>query len=1161
MADGKISIGVELNSSKAEAEAKGLGNELGKTIDGGVKNATKETKQTVNQAMGEIGAAVTGYGKAWTKSVTLPIVAAGVATGAAAVDIDTALTGVKKTVDGTAEQYEELKQKAIEFSQTNAVDPSQILDIQALGAQLGYSIEELDMFGEVVSGLDIATNMDADTAATELAQFANIVGMAHEDTKRYGSTIVELGNNFATTEADISHMSMRIAAAGKQIGLSEADILGLATALSSMGIEAEAGGTAISTIMSQIDKAVATNSESLADWAAAAGMSSEQFAQAWGDDAVAALSAVLVGMDNAVQSGGNMSVMLDELGISAIRQTDTLKRLASNSEFLGKAVDTANQAWEENTALDKEVENRNASMAAQLEIAANKVRALAIEIGEPLMNALLDIIDTAEPFIQALASGAKAFGDLDEGAQKAVLMAVGVVAAFGPLVTVGGKVITMLSNQGNKWKAFSENLNVVKGAISSNAKAMAAGTTTWTKYIAVGEGASRSFMKWDKATQSYVKTNNKLVGSIATSTVGMRAQAAAQTVSNTAMKIGATVARTLGNVLKTIAPVAILTAAVEIFTALSDAISKSNEAAEKHKKATQGITSSMDAYAKSYSKVADSTSAATTGTQKYVASLAEVKSSIDETIEKQAELSDKLADSWSEVGTNNAMVDQYVATIERLTKGYDKNGNAIKLEAEEQAELQLAVQGLNSIMGTSYSVIDAQRGILSESTSAIVANAEAWKQKAIAEAAAAASADLMKQHLENAVALEKAEGRLTDAQKAYNDAVSAGATDLTPWNDALVDAKAEVDRLTEADQAVIDEMDNINEKAAELSDIMSSSTDALTAYVEATGEWSGTLETAGISADDFVNSLSEIGVSTSTMSQILRDEGQAGIDGFVSAYQSGTDSLIAWLSEKGYQIPATMAESMEAGTPEVEAAAAENVDTAQVEYDSIDTEPAGQSAVDGFVEPMLDTGKVKTASEGQANTAAEGFKSQDDNAGTWGSHLVENFAKGISGAVDFVVGAANTVMSALAGIFQFSVPKKGIWSGAERGGERSGEHLAQNFARGFKSGSDEVIDAVEALEGNALKIMDGMVYRISDKGEKFAEEFVAGFENIDPMAQIEQSLVSGMSAIALQANTGAVGATTNYNTQNNTFNNPVQSPDEWARELRLARNYGLAGRR
>ena len=168
--------------------------------------------------------------------------------------------------------------------------------------------------------------MDAETAATQMAQFANITKMSHDEISNYGSAIVGLGNNFATTEADINNMAMRLAAAGTQVGMSQADILGLSTALSSLGVEAEAGGSAVSTIMSNIDKAVATNGDSLQAWASAAQMSAADFSEAWKSDPAQALSAVLAGLQSATEAGGNMSLMLEELGINELRQTDSMKR-------------------------------------------------------------------------------------------------------------------------------------------------------------------------------------------------------------------------------------------------------------------------------------------------------------------------------------------------------------------------------------------------------------------------------------------------------------------------------------------------------------------------------------------------------------------------------------------------------------------------------------------------------------------------------------------------------------------------------------------------------------------------------------------------------------------------------------------------------------------
>ncbi|NGM16951.1 phage tail tape measure protein [Eggerthellaceae bacterium zg-893] len=387
------------------------------------------------------GSSVAGMGSTLTSTLTPAIAVAAGATVAAATSIDTALTNVKKTVDGTAEQYEALKLAAVEFSTANATSASAMLDAQALGAQLGFAIDELQEFGEVATGLEIATNMGMEQAATEMAQFANVTGMSHDQIRNYGSSIVALGNSFATTEADVSSMAQRLAAAGTLVGMSEADILGLAAAMSSMGINAEAGGSALSTVMSKIDKAVARGGESVRVWADAAGMGAAEFARAWESDPVSALQAVLSGMNAAADGGQNMNLILEELGITEIRQSNAMKSMAQNAEFVGSAVGAANEAWEENSALQREVDNRNESLAARLEMVKNRAVALAEKVGGPLAEGLLAAIDAAEPLFEALADGAQAFADMDAPQQQLVLGLVGLAAAAGPAAVGVGNLM------------------------------------------------------------------------------------------------------------------------------------------------------------------------------------------------------------------------------------------------------------------------------------------------------------------------------------------------------------------------------------------------------------------------------------------------------------------------------------------------------------------------------------------------------------------------------------------------------------------------------------------------------------------------------------------------------------------------------------------------
>ena len=216
-----------------------------------------------------------------TKSVTVPMVAMGTYAAQAAINFDTALANVRKTSDLTEQQLQKLGDSALDLSTKQPVTAEMILNIEALGAQLGVADDELESFAKTVSGLDIATNMDFETAGKEMAQFANITQMSQDKFQNYGSTIVDLGNHLATTEKDISNMALRLAGVSSAANFSQAEILGMSGAMSSLGIKAEAGGSAMTRIIQDISKNVANGTDKVQEYARVAGISAEEFANKW----------------------------------------------------------------------------------------------------------------------------------------------------------------------------------------------------------------------------------------------------------------------------------------------------------------------------------------------------------------------------------------------------------------------------------------------------------------------------------------------------------------------------------------------------------------------------------------------------------------------------------------------------------------------------------------------------------------------------------------------------------------------------------------------------------------------------------------------------------------------------------------------------------------
>lgn len=351
----------------------------------------------------------------------------------AAIDYESAFTGVRKTVDATDEQFASLYNSILDLSTEIPATAEEIAGIAEVAGQLGIKTNDLMNFTEVMVNLGESTNLSAEEAASALAKFANITGMSADDYERLGSVIVDLGNNFATTEADIVNMAMRLASTGEITGLSQSQMMAVATALNSVGIEAEAGGSAFSKLLKKVQLAVETGSSDLSKFASVSNMSVSEFKELWGKDAVAAIGAFTEGLNDTERNGKSAVAVLDDLDIKEVRMSNTILALSGASGLLTDTVNTANKAWDENTALQKEAATRYETLESKIQIVKNELHNVAITFGEDLMP----YVDKGTEKIKDLA---KWFGNLDESQRKTVIRFAATVTAAGPLLLVSGKL-------------------------------------------------------------------------------------------------------------------------------------------------------------------------------------------------------------------------------------------------------------------------------------------------------------------------------------------------------------------------------------------------------------------------------------------------------------------------------------------------------------------------------------------------------------------------------------------------------------------------------------------------------------------------------------------------------------------------------------------------
>lgn len=416
-----------------------------------------------------------GFGSHLRRALVPGVLAVGAAMGTAAVaavnsamEWESAFAGVIKTVDGTPEQLAQIEDGLRELASSGITGSlenahTQLAAVAEAAGQLGVATDDIVSFTETMAMLGMSTNMTAEEAAFMISQFQNITGMKPEDVDNFGSAIVALGNNMATTEKDIMELAQRLAGAGSMAGMTEANILALSAAMSSVGINAEAGGTAMTMVMNAITEAVAKGGPELSEFARISGWSADQFAQGWRGEPISALDDFITGLGKL--SPEEQLAALDALGLSGIRTADTLRRMAGAEGLLSDAIGIANDGFYEGNALQEEAARRAATTASQFNVFKNSLNDLGITIGDALLPMVNDAVQGMTSWIARINQAARA----GEGLQALEIAFQGIGNVFGSIVEGGADfVLGVLEDlTGLDLMSASEGWNTFKAVVEA----------------------------------------------------------------------------------------------------------------------------------------------------------------------------------------------------------------------------------------------------------------------------------------------------------------------------------------------------------------------------------------------------------------------------------------------------------------------------------------------------------------------------------------------------------------------------------------------------------------------------------------------------------------------------------------------------------------------
>jgi TP901 family phage tail tape measure protein len=277
---------------------------------------------------------------------------------------ETAFTSVERAMQLSQEGAVDLRNQFIKLSETIPVSFEEISRIATLGAQMGIAADGIVGFTDTIAKFASITGISAETVAQQFGRIAELADVDPTEFNNLGSAVAFAGVNAVATESEILTLSQSIAAVSNQVGITAPEIVGLGTALASVGIPAEQARGVFTRVFADIDRAASLGGESLQALSRVTGMSAEKISSSWGQEGAA--NEVFVALLKGLNSADNLTEAFDSLNIVETREINTLTRLAKNMDVVMQALDDSGMSFESATFLgdsfDRTVDNLDSKL-------------------------------------------------------------------------------------------------------------------------------------------------------------------------------------------------------------------------------------------------------------------------------------------------------------------------------------------------------------------------------------------------------------------------------------------------------------------------------------------------------------------------------------------------------------------------------------------------------------------------------------------------------------------------------------------------------------------------------------------------------------------------------------------------------------------------------
>lgn len=306
------------------------------------------------------------------------------------------MSGVKKYTGLTDEAVQQLNDDFMKMDTRTARE--QLNDLAGDAGRLGIqSKQQILDFVQAADQINVALGEDlGEDAVKNIGKLAQLFGDADKMGLKQAmlssaSVINELAQSSSASEGYLMDFTARLAGVGKQAGMTQAQVMAFGSVLDQNMVNVEKGATALQNVITALYAKPAA-------MAKVAGLNVKEFTQLLKTDGNAALLQFV----DALRKAGKMDAlapMLTDMKLSGAGVTQTLSTLAANIDTLKQTQQQATQAFTQGTSVTNEFNTANNTAQAQLEKAQKKAHDMAVQLGQQLYPAYMQVVGAGNSFL------------------------------------------------------------------------------------------------------------------------------------------------------------------------------------------------------------------------------------------------------------------------------------------------------------------------------------------------------------------------------------------------------------------------------------------------------------------------------------------------------------------------------------------------------------------------------------------------------------------------------------------------------------------------------------------------------------------------------------------------------------------------------------------